>query len=54
MEYITISEIRELVMTGTVTGTRGISWDNGTASAPPNCFATPSLKIKFSECAGQL
>ena len=48
MEYVTIGDIRELVMTGTVTGARGISWDNGTASAPP------SLEINFSECAGQL
>jgi hypothetical protein len=48
MEYITIGEIRELVMTETVTGARGISWDNGTASAPP------SLEINFSEYAGRL
>ena len=54
MEYVTIGDTRELVMTGTVTDARGISWDNGTASAPPNCFATPSLEINFSEYAGQL
>jgi hypothetical protein len=48
MEYITIGEIRELVMTGTVTDARGISWDNGTASAPP------FLEINFLEYASRL
>jgi hypothetical protein len=47
MKYVTISDIKELAMIGVVAG-------KGTASAPPNCFATPSLKIDFSKCAGQL
>ncbi|PKK63436.1 DNA/RNA polymerase [Rhizophagus irregularis] len=45
MEYVTIGDIRELVMTITITGARGISWDNGTASAPPNSKGIPSLEI---------
>ena len=49
MKYIIISDIRELVMTKIVTDARGISWDNGTASALPNSKGIPSLKINFPE-----
>ena len=47
MEYNTISEIRELITTGTVTDARGISWDNGIASALPECFAEICYFIIF-------
>ena len=49
MEYITIGEIGELVTTGTITGARGISWDNGTTSAPLDSKGIPLLEIIWDE-----
>src|SRR6266496_4876180 len=46
MEYINISDIKELATIG-IAGARGISWDNGTASAPPDSKGIPSLEINF-------
>ena len=42
MEYINIGDIKESATIG-MTGARGIAWADDTASAPPDCFATPSL-----------
>ena len=59
MVYDINGEIKEFAMS-VIAGVvpegpaRGIIWAEDTASAPPNCFATPSLEINFSECAGQL
>ena len=53
MEYINIGDIKESATIG-MTGARGIAWVDDTAYAPPDCFATPSLEINFSECAGRL
>ena len=47
MKYITISDIREFVMTGTVTSAKDISWDNDTASALLNSKGIPFFKINF-------
>ncbi len=53
MEYINIGDIKESATIG-MTGARGIAWADDTASALSDCFATPSLEIIFSECAGRL
>ena len=53
MEYINIGDIKEFIIIG-ITSARGIAWADDTASTPPDCFATPFLKIIFLEYAGRL
>ena len=56
MVYDINGDIKEFATTG-IAGVipegpaRGITWADGTTSAPPDCFTTPFLKIDFLKCA---